>query len=98
MRKLLNPLQELLDAHERWHIWPNPFGSADCPQMHPFFFFLLILALGQVLPLQKSGGEYLRVLGFCPGAEAEPEREPVGAEEPRRGCGKLGCASRGKDL
>lgn len=76
----------------------TPLAQQTVPKCILFFFFLLILALGQVLPLQKSGGEYLRVLGFCPGAEAEPEREPVGAEEPRRGCGKLGCASRGKDL
>lgn len=63
-----------------------------------YMFFFPILALGQVLPLQKSRGEYLRASGFCPGAAAEPKRDPVGAEEPRGRCGKLGCASRGKDL
>lgn len=61
-------------------------------------FFSPILALGQVLSLQKSRGEFLCVPGFCPGAEAEPEREQVGAEEPGGGCGKPGCMSSGKDL
>lgn len=89
LKKIINHFQGFLVAHECWPICPNPFGSADCLQMELFKEYFTPRA---GLALQKSRGGYLHVPRSWPGAEAEPKQDPVGVEEPCRGCGKLGCA------
>lgn len=58
-----------------------------------WIFLKNILLPGQSCSHRGAEVDISTCSGFgLDGAEAEPKQDPAGMEEPRGGCGKLGCA------